>query len=324
MPLEDRNPACVSGVLPDASSLSALVPALKALGLEEDQIEVRSARPLAVEPHGGAAVLPAVAILAGLAGLGLGVLLTAGTALLYPIPTGGKPIVALPVVGLIAYETMMLCAIVATVVGLAWQIRRAGLRSDQEPPVLTGDQTAVTVRLSGAVEAASVRRLLQDAGAGEAGVQAASIGRTGLSVLLCGAFALGTACSSNLDDQPAYQPQEAPRLLAPAESVPRDGRPMPPPGPPDTRRGARLFAVNCAHCHGAAGRGDGAVAAHLTQRPDNLRTPRVQRRSDDEIDGILVRGREAMPAFGGLLSPGERRALIAFLRTLADGAERSS
>lgn len=63
-------------------------------------------------------LLSLFALVGGLFGIILGYLLAAGTALLYPLPTGGKAIVALPTVGIITYEVMMLSALVGTVIGL--------------------------------------------------------------------------------------------------------------------------------------------------------------------------------------------------------------
>jgi hypothetical protein len=55
-----------------------------------------------------------ITICAGLVGIGVGVFFAGGTAAMYPLMTGGKPIVAAPVIGIISYETMMLLAIVVT------------------------------------------------------------------------------------------------------------------------------------------------------------------------------------------------------------------
>jgi hypothetical protein len=99
---------------------------------------------------------------AGVAGVFLGIALAGGTAWLYPIHTGGKPLVAYPIVGLISYETMMLCAILATVAALVISIRRSARRNARIPE-LEEDEVAVVVRL-GADDPREhqVRRLLQD------------------------------------------------------------------------------------------------------------------------------------------------------------------
>jgi len=54
----------------------------------------------------------------GILGACLGLLLAAGTAWVYPVQTGDKPIVALYPTGIITYELMMLFFLVSTMVGL--------------------------------------------------------------------------------------------------------------------------------------------------------------------------------------------------------------
>ena len=56
----------------------------------------------------------------GACGAVLGFALAAGTAWLYPLRTGDKPIISIFPVGIITYELMMLCAIISTLVGLFW------------------------------------------------------------------------------------------------------------------------------------------------------------------------------------------------------------
>ena len=70
-----------------------------------------------------------LAVSAGLLGIFAGIGLTVGTSLAYPIRTGHMSIVPIPPYTIIAYELMMLCAIVATVAGFALAIRR-GWRRD--------------------------------------------------------------------------------------------------------------------------------------------------------------------------------------------------
>ncbi len=59
-----------------------------------------------------------LALAGGIAGLGTGVLLAAGTSWLYPVQTGDKPIIALFPTGIVAYEFTMLFAILGAVAGM--------------------------------------------------------------------------------------------------------------------------------------------------------------------------------------------------------------
>ena len=60
-------------------------------------------------------------------GITLAILFTAGTQLAYPVITGGKPILAVFAMLIIAYELTMLGAVVATVVGIIFESRLPNL-----------------------------------------------------------------------------------------------------------------------------------------------------------------------------------------------------
>jgi len=99
--------------------------------------------------------------------------------------------------------------------------------------------------------------------------------------------------------------------------------PKPPPGTP---RVAQLYLGLCATCHGADGRGSWRAAVFLI-RPGNL-TERA--RPGGETDQYLFEiiknggaplGRPGMPAFGGSIGNDDIRALVAYLRSLGQGAK---
>jgi hypothetical protein len=69
--------------------------------------------------------LPAFVISGAIIGIIAGFLLAAGTAWLYPLNTGGMPIVSFLPVGIVSYEAMMLCAVVFGVAGLMIETRKA-------------------------------------------------------------------------------------------------------------------------------------------------------------------------------------------------------
>lgn len=142
--------------------LASLIDRLRESGIEDSQLGLFSNRPVPASVATGAHRLVPTAVGAGLAGVLLGIALAGGTAWLYPIQTGGKPLVAYPIVGLISYETMMLCAILATVGALVISIRRSASRNARIPE-LDEDEVAVVVRL-GADDPRQhqVRRLLHD------------------------------------------------------------------------------------------------------------------------------------------------------------------
>jgi mono/diheme cytochrome c family protein len=208
--------------------------------------------------------LYAITVAAGIVGILVGIAVAGGTAALYPIPTGGKPIVARPVVAIIAYETMMLVAIVTTFVVALIRVRSAAA----------------------------------------------------LAMLLMCVVIVG--CSPDMQDQPSYQPQEAPRLHSPDGSVPRDSRRIEHPSAPSDplAPGRRLFAINCAHCHGADGTGTGPVSAYLKEQPKDLRSQDMRTVSETGLFEVITVGGDVMPSFDKLLTPEERRAVARYVKSL--------
>ncbi len=315
----------------------SLIDGLRNAGVREDAVEVLSPLPL----HEAALLRPAgvplhlIAIIAGLLGIGLGVMVAAGTALLYPIVTGGKPIVAPPVVGIIAFEMMMLVAIVTTFATMLIRVRSESRNDAERDPRIDDGLIEVVLSLSqDSARLEAVQALLQQAGAldiqyrhltSSAPHGAEREGQATAAVVVAVCLVCGMqACSRDMQEQPSYQPQEAPRLHAPVGSVPRDSRSRltSSPGHDVSDEGARLFRINCSHCHGRDGTGHGPVIAYLKEQPADLHDPSVQALSDaalyDTVTyGLAVDGRDVMPPFQGELSAEERHSVVAYVKSLS-------
>lgn len=322
----------ISALFEPGTDVTAVIRRLEGAGLARDDLAVCSPLPLdGIDTGDRFPMLPyVITIAAGILGIVIGLFFAGGTALLYPLETGGKPIVAPPVVGIISYETMMLLAILAAFATLLVRvIGDQGVRGTRDARIDDG-AIGVVVRLSSSRGSErAVIALLEQAGASDITIHSAppSIPRweeTGRAVsmwllvpVLSGLLA---GCSRDMEQQPAYQPQEAPRLHSPAGSIPRESRVV------RTRRtdheetvpldAARLFRINCTHCHGPTGMGDGPVAGDLKQLPANLQAPAVQVKSEAEIYAILTDGKDMMPPFRGELSADERAALAEFVKRL--------
>jgi mono/diheme cytochrome c family protein len=83
-------------------------------------------------------------------------------------------------------------------------------------------------------------------------------------------------------------------------------------------RGRQLFEKNCAVCHGAEGRGDGAAAGALPRRPDDLgRIAPPPIFPDGVVAYRIINGVRMMPAYKSALSENEIWDLLNFIRSLA-------
>lgn len=99
----------------------------------------------------------------GAVGALAGFLLAGGTAWLYQLPTGGKPIIAMPTVGVIMYETTMLFAIWTAFFGALLMFK--GWRSAREPydPRISTGAIGLVVRMPDASRAADAEAALEGA-----------------------------------------------------------------------------------------------------------------------------------------------------------------
>ena len=128
-----------------------------------------------------------------------------------------------------------------------------------------------------------------------------------------------------MDTQPSYKPYEPPVLAPPAGSVPVSGGETADqesgahnPVSPDAQslaQGARLFAINCAMCHGQTPAKPGPVGAKLKPSPPGLDHELLKGLSDSRIFTAITFGFGRMPPFRGKLTVRERWDLVNFLRT---------
>jgi mono/diheme cytochrome c family protein len=79
-------------------------------------------------------------------------------------------------------------------------------------------------------------------------------------------------------------------------------------GGPDT------FKAKCAMCHGADGSGDTAMGKKFGLKP--LGGADVQKMTDAQLNQIITKGKDKMPAYEGKLSADDIKGLVAFIRTL--------
>jgi cytochrome c6 len=79
--------------------------------------------------------------------------------------------------------------------------------------------------------------------------------------------------------------------------------------------GADTFKAKCAVCHGSDGSGSTPMGQKM--KVHDLRSPEVQKQTDEELTTIITNGKPPMPAYGKTLSSADIRDLVIFLRSIA-------
>lgn len=80
-------------------------------------------------------------------------------------------------------------------------------------------------------------------------------------------------------------------------------------------KGKKLFASNCAMCHGNTGKGDGPLAASLDPKPANL-SDVAKNESDGELFWKISNGKLPMPSFQKTIKEKDRWAVVAYIKSL--------
>jgi Cytochrome C oxidase, cbb3-type, subunit III len=84
-----------------------------------------------------------------------------------------------------------------------------------------------------------------------------------------------------------------------------------------TDLGKKLYAQQCATCHGDLGLGDGSSARFLEKQPRDLTSSPVQSETDGEIFWKIDNGNPPMPTFEEILTEKEMWMLVNYIRTFA-------
>jgi mono/diheme cytochrome c family protein len=76
-----------------------------------------------------------------------------------------------------------------------------------------------------------------------------------------------------------------------------------------------IYKAKCAACHGPDGSGDTAVGKKLGAH--DFRSAEVQKMSDAELNEMLAKGKNKMPAYEKSLKPDEIKGLVNYIRSFA-------
>jgi mono/diheme cytochrome c family protein len=160
-------------------------------------------------------------------------------------------------------------------------------------------------------------------------------------MLIAAAASAGFRCDQ-MADQPRYEPYEACDMFRDGSSARRpvpgtiargharldrhlytgmiDGRPA------DTfpfaitegdlRRGQERFVVNCSHCHGLTGEGDGIVVQRGFPQPPSYHSPRLRAAPVGHFFDVITNGYGAMYSHNDRVDVMDRWRIAAYIRAL--------
>jgi mono/diheme cytochrome c family protein len=146
----------------------------------------------------------------------------------------------------------------------------------------------------------------------------------GLMLLLCG-------CGLSMTQQRKYKTYAPSTLWADGASA----RPLPDgvvaqgdlalaaiaAEPPDASpavlaRGRERVDIYCAPCHGLAGDGDGVIVAHGFPKPPSYHIDRLLAAPASHFYNAISKGYGVMYAYSDRVDPGDRWAIVAYIRAL--------
>jgi len=81
-------------------------------------------------------------------------------------------------------------------------------------------------------------------------------------------------------------------------------------------RGQERYTTYCAPCHGALGDGQGITKAYGMVTTASYHDDRIRHMAEGEIFNTITNGKNTMSAYADKLSPGDRWAVIVYVRAL--------
>jgi hypothetical protein len=106
-----------------------------------------------------------ISLAGGIIGACAGFLLAAGTAWMYPVQTGDKPIIAPYPTGIITYELTMLFAVVGVIVGLFLEIKLPPWREQVYDPAISEGYIGISVSVPSTEQGSRAEKIMKTAGA---------------------------------------------------------------------------------------------------------------------------------------------------------------
>lgn len=166
----ERISASVVGLFPQVDDAARSVRRLREAGFAGGDVTVLSSIPYpegAFETDTGRSHIRLFALVGGISGMLLGITLVAGTSLAYPLPTGGKPIVPVPVVLVITYELTVLSIMLFSLFRFLFEARLPSTRSKLYDPRISDGMVGVIVRCETEEQARRAEATVSSLGATE-------------------------------------------------------------------------------------------------------------------------------------------------------------
>jgi len=105
------------------------------------------------------------ALAGGLVGAGAGFLLAVGTAWVYPVQTGDKPIITFYPTGIVTFELAMLFAVIGTIAGMFLEMRLPPRGKRPYDPTISEGNIGISVSVTSRDQGSRAEEIMKQAGA---------------------------------------------------------------------------------------------------------------------------------------------------------------
>jgi len=105
------------------------------------------------------------ALAGGIVGAGAGLLLAVGTAWVYPVQTGDKPIITFYPTGIVTFELAMLFAVIGTIAGMFLEMRLPPRGKRPYDPAISEGHIGISVSVASRDQGGRAEEIMMQAGA---------------------------------------------------------------------------------------------------------------------------------------------------------------
>jgi hypothetical protein len=105
------------------------------------------------------------ALAGGIVGAGAGLLLAVGTAWVYPVQTGDKPIITFYPTGIVTFELAMLFAVIGTIAGMFLEMRLPPRGKRPYDPTISEGNIGISVSVASRDQGSRAEEIMMQAGA---------------------------------------------------------------------------------------------------------------------------------------------------------------